>query len=188
MIQKNRKKRKSKKEVPVVEQWVAQLDGATQYWQLTSPIQLQPDWKVKYKFRCDGGTGNVVYLHGNSEQSSALSAYIVPSNGQLSFSGSINEKLNGVAFTNNSVIQLGVEYEVEFEVNSTKDISSLFKLQNIEKYAAGYIYDLEVADENGVVIHEIPLTNKAQGATQLATVGDINATMPNYTDAVWRKP
>jgi hypothetical protein len=168
--------------------YVAQLDGAMQSWQLTSPIQLQSGWKVKYKFRCDGGTGNVVYLHGNSSTSSSLSAYVVPSTGQLSLFGSINEKLNGDAFANNSIIQLGVEYELEFEVSSTKDVSSLFKLQNIEKYTAGYVYDLEVTDENGVVIHEIPLTNKAQGATQLATVGSVNAFMPNYTEAVWRKP
>ena len=41
--------------------------------------------------------------------------------------------------------------------------------------------------EGEIHSNEIPLTNKAQGANQLATVGNINAFMPNYTEAVWKK-
>lgn len=167
-------------------EFVAQLDGAMQSWQLSEPIPLLSGYKVRYKTSVTGGLGNVVYLHGSSTQSTSLSAYIVPSNSQLSFSGSTNEKLDGVPFVNNSAIQLGVEYVVEFEVNSNKDIATLFRLQDIEKYTAGYIYDFEVLNELGVVVNKIPLTNKAQGATQLATVGNVNATMINYTEAVWK--
>lgn len=38
---------------------------------------------------------------------------------------------------------------------------------------------------NGTVINEIPLTNKAQDATQLPTVGNVSATMIGYTPDVW---
>lgn len=171
--------------IPKVE--VARLDGVTQYWQLSEPIPLLAGYKVRYKTSVTGGLGNVVYLHGSSAQSTSLSAYIVPSNSQLSFSGSTNEKLDGVPFVNNSEIQLGVEYVVEFSVNSNKDIATLFRLQDVEKYTAGYIYDLEVLDDTGTVVNRIPLTNKAQGATQLATVGNVNATMINYTGDEWEQ-
>jgi hypothetical protein len=176
-----------RKAADVVEQWVAQSDGATQYWQLSEPIPLLSGYKVRYKINVAGGNSNVAYIHGNSKQSGSLYVYLSPISGQLSFLGSINEKLDGVPFVNNSEVQLGVEYEVEFEVSSNKDIATLFRFQDVEKYTAGYIYDLEVLNELGVVVNKIPLTNKAQGATQLATVGSINATMINYTGDEWEQ-
>ena len=36
-----------------------------------------------------------------------------------------------------------------------------------------------------VITYKMPLANKPQGATQLATVGNVNATMANYSSDVW---
>lgn len=47
-------------------------------------------------------------------------------------------------------------------------------------FFGGYIYGFK--DSKG---NEIPLTNKEQGATQLAVSGSVNAFMPNYTSDVW---
>ena len=58
---------------------------------------------------------------------------------------------------------------------------------NYTRTSSGTIKMFRVRDSSGVVVNEIPLTNKSQGATQLATVGNVNAFMPNYTEAVWRK-
>ena len=46
------------------------------------------------------------------------------------------------------------------------------------------LFDFEV-ERGGEIIYAIPLTNKSQGATQLATVGSVNATMINYTGDEW---
>ena len=39
---------------------------------------------------------------------------------------------------------------------------------------------------NGTIINEIPLTNRNQGSTQLATIGDVNAFMTDYAEDVWK--
>ncbi len=51
----------------------------------------------------------------------------------------------------------------------------------------GYIKRFRVYDSSGVLINEIPLTNKAQGATQLPTAGNVSATMVNYSEDVWEE-
>ena len=70
-------------------------------------------------------------------------------------------------------------------------LTSEFSIETLAKFASDYfggvIYGFEF-EINGVLTNKIPLTNKSQGATQLATVGNVNAFMPNYTEAVWRNP
>lgn len=51
-------------------------------------------------------------------------------------------------------------------------------------YKAGAVINFKHYQDD-VLINEIPLTNKAQGATQLATTGSVSATLTNYTENVW---
>ena len=48
----------------------------------------------------------------------------------------------------------------------------------------GSIYDLKINSQGA---NEIPLTNRSQGATQLPTVGNVSATMVNYSEDVWEE-
>ncbi|ASV43933.1 hypothetical protein [Pseudoalteromonas phage KB12-38] len=53
-------------------------------------------------------------------------------------------------------------------------------------YFSGVFTDFEVEIDQ-VVVLSLPLTNKEQGDVQLPTVGDITATMHNYTPSVWER-
>ncbi len=53
-------------------------------------------------------------------------------------------------------------------------------------YYDGYISNLEYY-LNGTLTNSIPLTNKAQGATQLPTVGNVSATIVGYDENDWEE-
>ena len=74
---------------------------------------------------------------------------------------------------------------ISVEVGGTKNIETLLSLGASNLLQAA-IYDFKVT-RDGVIVNEIPLANKAQGATQIATVGSVNATMINYTPDVWEE-
>lgn len=173
-----------RKAAAVVEQWVAQLDGAMQYWQLTTPINLIPSDIVEIDF-----IGGAV--------SNGFSAFIGTTNFAVRFDvdttksflreQGLDATLNGIA------VNSGLTQVPASGVNKVSLlVSSSGSLEQISSIVGSRLMNLPIFNfrvtRNGVVIHEIPLTNKAQGATQLATVGNVNAFMPNFTDAVWRKP
>ena len=143
-----------RKAAVVVEQWVAQLDGAMQSWQLTAPISLVTAESLNFRVKAAFGTPML------NDQPIDSNITPIPSGGD------------------NTIIAATVGAEALSYITSRAGSSLFLSLA---------VYNFRVI-RSGVVIHEIPLTNKAQGATQLATVGNINAFMPNYTDAVWRKP
>ncbi|TMS62716.1 hypothetical protein [Pseudoalteromonas sp. S3173] len=190
------------------EQWVAQLDGAMQFWQLSGPIQLDSNGFV---FEFDyfvTPEDSINGLFSNDSGLGGFSAYERVSSGRLATfyyettSGTLNSTLLGAVSAgdiglkrfrfeksgNNLTVSAGGksttatsnEFTDNFIVKFIGSVSSLKTL--------GYFKNIRVYNSLDVLTNEIPLTNKAQGATQLATVGNINAFMPNYTNAVWRKP
>ena len=174
-----------RKAAVVVEQWVAQLDGAAQFWQLTSPIALE--------------IGDEVLFHAAKDAGAATSKQWFASGSGLRINVQANNKIEEVGgdlyldgdLVTNYVTDFptgGIEHTLSYVITSQdRALSNLGASESGFEKLSGYIKKLTIK-RNGVVIHEIPLTNKAQGATQLATIGNINAFMPNYTDAVWRKP
>ncbi|WP_350654841.1 hypothetical protein [Pseudoalteromonas sp. D48-MNA-CIBAN-0056] len=174
-------------EAAEAEQWVAQLDGAMQSWQLTSPINLIANDIVELSFT----GGQVSNAFAMFLESDSRNFYISTTSDSLNFrvkaafgSPMLNDQLidNNVTPVpsngDNTTSAATVGAEVMSYITSRAGSSLFLSLA---------VYNFRVI-RNGVVIHEIPLTNKEQGATQLATVGNINAFMPNYTNAVWRKP
>tara|TARA_B100001059_G_C17761885_1_gene543344 strand:- start:328 stop:933 length:606 start_codon:yes stop_codon:yes gene_type:complete len=180
----------------VVEQWVAQLDGAMQYWKLTKPVTVS----------ASGGWLELDVAAGTVDWSTIISGYTD------SLSRAVELRKNGVSgnceligmpsgvyfYFDNILIENGVtpwpNENVKLKiVNNSSEIIYYRELciRRSDTPTApieGYVKNLAIYDENDNLINEIPLNNKAQGATQLATVGSVNASMPNYTDAVWRKP
>lgn len=185
MIQRNRKKRKSKKEIPVVEQYVAQLDGVTQYWQLTSPIALEVGDEISFKAARESGAATVKQWFASG---SRLRINVQANNKIEEVGGDLY--LDGEFVTNYTADFPvdGLEHDFKYEITSAgRSLTILGASEGGFEKLGGHFKNLSIK-RNGVIIHEIPLTNKSQGATQLATVGKVNAFMPNYTDAVWRKP
>ncbi|MDN3394580.1 MULTISPECIES: hypothetical protein [unclassified Pseudoalteromonas] len=167
------------------EQYVAQSDGATQYWRLSEPVQFPLGYKVEITFSKANDYFKIFDSNANRFD-------VTQFNGEVTLRNDTNIYVNGSL--SNLTPATNTEYVVKFDRTaentdqSLKEISFIGARFNGVEILSGYVKNFRVYNELDIVIHEIPLTNKAQGATQLATVGNINAFMPNYTDAVWRKP
>ena len=176
-----------RKAAVVVEQWVAQLDGAMQSWQLTAPISLIANDIVELSFI----GGQVSNAYAMFLESDSRNFYISVTAESLNFRVKAafgTPMLNDQPIDSNiTPIPSGGDNTIIAATVGAEALSYITSRAGSSLFLSLAVYNFRVI-RNGVVIHEIPLTNKAQGATQLATVGNINAFMPNYTDAVWRKP
>ncbi|TMP48709.1 hypothetical protein [Pseudoalteromonas sp. S1688] len=178
-----------RKAAVVVEQWVAQLDGATQYWQLSEEISVPDGGSIELDLMYDSANQSEVEYVLTSELNTDTSLFFT-SREVLSVGPS--GYIPGILVDGVSAVTL--PYDDTFHTIKCIASGGLTKVGilasrfNYTRTSSGTIKMFRVRDSNGVVVNEIPLTNKAQGATQLATVGNVNAFMPNYTDAVWRKP
>lgn len=163
--------------------YVARLDGLTQYWQLSEPIIILPNDSIELSF-----IGGIV--------DNGLAAFVVTTNFAVRFdvdSTASYLRENGLSATLNGVdVDSGVttvpssgSNEVALSVTSSGSLEQIASVEG-SRLMNLPVYSFKVI-RGGTVIHEIPLTNKAQGATQLPTVGSVSATMINYTEAVWQE-
>ena len=178
-----------RKAADVVEQWVAQLDGATQYWQLSEEISVP-----------NGGSIELDLMYDSANQSAIEYVLVSANNSDTSLFFTSREFLKaGSSGYISDVLVDGVSaiilpYDNAFHTikciisGNLASVGILGARFSYERNCSGAIRSFRVRGADGLIINEIPLTNKSQGATQLATVGNINAFMPNYTEAVWRKP
>lgn len=173
-----------RKAAVVVDQWVAQLDGVTQYWVLSEPINIEVDYTVGLMFI--GGVISNQYARFYCLANNQMSVDSGIDSDKFRVSGGVTS-LNDSNIFSGDPIPLSGENKIETKLSVTGMIDSIGSYNN-SRFINLPLYGFVIKNAAGVVIHEIPLTNKAQGATQLATVGNINAFMPNYTEAVWRKP
>jgi len=171
-------------ESPQIE--MAVTDGATKYWKLTSPVTIPQGGSIEFDLYRPSGLArtNEYVISGESDTNTAIffggeSSLLVGSSGyiaSLTVDGSeVNEapadgsfyKISAVSTTN---------------LSEVKNLGCRF---SFERLILGAFKDLIIKDSQGEIINHIPLTNKSQGATQLATVGNVNATMINYTGDEW---
>jgi hypothetical protein len=188
------------------EQWVAQLDGALQFWQLSKLVELPENSSFKLTFYVQGiedayegliensTTSHVWIRLLPSSQSSNLQGY----DGSLFFGGVLQSELlirdglfHKISFIR-EIDKLSIQIDDRApEIARSSGAGAAWAFNRIAKFSSTYfhgaIHSFEVELESEVIV-SISLTNKSQGATQLANVGNINAFMPNYTEAVWRKP
>ena len=191
-----------RKAAAVVEQWVAQLDGAAQSWVLTDPIIIPAGTDCSITFTLNGSLDTYEGLFRSSDNSDWFR--LIPESQGNNFQGNIGGSfIGGVPYSflkvrdgsDRKFVLRRVENRFYIDIDGSSYTLSVasgeFSISVLGEFGGGeffgYFKDLEV-EINGVLTNQIPLTNKAQGATQLATVGNVNAFMPNYTNAVWRKP
>lgn len=196
----------AKRKLASVIEWVAETDGVAQFWQLSESVLLPENSNFKLTFYMLG-LGALNTYDGLFE--SSIQAYtwlrILPSAQSSNFQGYDGTTYFGGVSQSETMVRDGFIHKVtitreidklivqvddlEPEVMRNSGAGSAWSFDRVGKfsntYFHGVIYGFEVELE-GEVLVSIPLTNKGQGANQLATVGNINAFMPNYTDAVWK--
>ena len=165
--------------------YVARLDGLTQAWQFSEPLNLLAGDEIYMSYTDIATDGSRSYFFGDEAYRfgifSTADAVYFDSYG-------LNSTINGDSIAPEiTVIPLiGVN---ELKLVTTRSGSPTFlgtRVSNSAYKMNGAIFNFKVV-RGGVVINEITLTNKSQGATQLPTVGSVSATMINYTEAVWQE-
>lgn len=169
--------------------YVYGLNGVDQYFQLSESV----DFKVGDTLEL-GFIGSVVSGSYRSFVSSTDSSLRVSSGGNpqvFDIASTSDAKVNGVTIINNQtpIPTSGMNY-LEFKSFSDYLIRGIGARVASDGSANLYInlplYNFKVI-RGGVVIHEIPLTNKAQGATQLPTIGSVSATIIGYNENDWEE-
>lgn len=180
--------------------WVAKTDGATQYWFLSKQIVVPKDSECKITLVANPDIINTEWIPVVSGSNFSLN--LTKSGPSAGFIRMIldGRGLWGSAWEAGQEASMGLErtttnslrtfYNDLYSSSSTYDVDILIDeigRRPVSSFTfAGYIKSIEI-EIDGVITNQISLTNKAQGATQLATVGNVNATMANYNNTVWVK-
>jgi hypothetical protein len=184
--------------------YLPRTDGQAQYYNLSKPVEIpaNTDFRLGFSFKGENFQSfeGILELAGQSStwlrflpdtQSTGIQGY----DGEQYFSGTEQSEV---------LLRDGLDKRITFvrigdtlycQVNdgelvySRKTLAAwtfdrLCKFSNT--YFGGLFYDFEV-EIAGEVVLQLPLTNKEQGAVQLPTIGDITATMANYTPLVWER-
>lgn len=179
--------------------YVARLDGATKSWQLTSPITIPASTDCAIRFKINGSRDNYEGIFRSADSSDWLR--FTPESIGTNLQGNISGSFVGGVPYSALMIRSGQERsftlrreagrfyaDIDEQSFTLSLISGQFLIDVLCEfgggYFAGYISNFEV-EIDGVITNSIPLTNKSQGATQIATVGSVNATMLNYTGDEW---
>jgi hypothetical protein len=176
-----------RKAAVVVEQWVAQLDGAMQSWIFSEEIPLISGDQITFSILAndapDAGIAMIFSYLGTYRTLLRVDDGVF-----VSGFGDVTE--NGLAVTHIATDGNLHTYTLKIKATSTAIyyIGAHYDGANLIRHLSNAVFDIVITRPSVGVILDLPLTNKNQGATQLATVGNISAFMPNYTEAVWRKP
>lgn len=181
--------------------YVARLNGTDQFWQLSETIVIPENKDFKVTFLALGVNDG---FEGVLDGSSSFMRFLSTSqtmNVQLQIGPSY---VSAVPFSeinlrdgNRNKISISrVGGDIYSQINDgaityeSGGRTAAFNITRFGRYSSshfgGQLCDLDVEIDN-VLTHSIPLTNKTQGATQLATVGTVSATMVNYTPDVWEQ-
>lgn len=187
------------------QKFAARLDGATQSWELSEPILIPENTDFEIVFTLSGTNTS---LEGVLEGTDLFLRFLTSAditffneNAQMGISGTTFALLtlsNGIT-RDGDIKKITIARQGDVIVSKINDeefrqdrssVTGGFTIKDLAKYSTslfgGLFYEFEVSI-NGVFTNSIPLTNKAQGATQLANVGSVNAFMFNYTEAVWEE-
>ena len=166
--------------------YVYRLDGLTKYFQLSEPINLIADDSVELSFI----GGSVTNSFAMFFESDSKIFYISVTSDSLSFRVKAafgTPMLNGGEIVNNvTPVPSSGKNTISAETVGSEVLSVIGARTGGTLLMNLPIYNFKVI-RGGAVIHEIPLTNKAQGATQLPTVGSVSATIAGYNENDWEE-
>ncbi len=167
----------------------ARLDGDEQKWVLSSPIAVTPLTEITFKFIADAATILNTYRRFFGSEDFSLSLDTGGSKDKFRFTG-CSVKLDDVQISSDSALvpQDGLEHKITIIPNVSVTIEAFGGLNGrSDRNVSAILYDLTIT-ASGTITNQISLTNRGQGATQLAIVGTVNATMANYIEAeVWEE-
>nr|MDC2855461.1 hypothetical protein [Ningiella sp. W23] len=183
--------------------YLPRTDGETQYYNLSRPLEIPANTDFKVSFYVQGFNDAYEGLFENSTGTSTWLRFL-PSSQSNNLQGYDEESYFGfiqqqIVFLRDGEVRkvtlIREQGKLYAQINEGEKIYSrsataawtfdrLCKFSNT--YFGGLFYDFEV-EIAGEVVLQLPLTNKKQGAVQLPTVGEITATIANYTPLVWER-
>ncbi len=177
---------------PAVEDinYVARLNGTDQYWLLSESIQLTSGDIVRLTVKVSDLVGNLQYILDDDSGNFNRLFLILNDYGSTTFRKSIINTLSidNIQYADGATppIYDGEFHYFDINIRNNSNLSVMGARYNFIEFFGGTIKDVEVV-KGGEVTNKIPLTNKAQGATQLPTVGNVSATMIGYSEDVWEQ-
>lgn len=167
--------------------WMAVSDGVTKYWTLTEAIPIPVGGTIEFDlFRPTDSLGMSEYILSGESDTDTSCYYNGQSSLFLGVSGYLtNLTVDGLV--DNISPADGTFHKISVEsTNIAANLKNLGCRFSFERVLLGAFKNLTVKDSDGTILNQIPLTNKNEGSTQIATVGNVNAIMANYTGDEWR--
>jgi len=183
--------------------YLPRTDGQAQYYNLNKPVEIPANTDFKVSFYIQGFNNSYEGLFENSAGTSTW-LRLLPSSQSQNLQGYDDENYFGFIPQQIILLRDGELRKVtlireqgklyaqinEGEKIYSREATAKWTFDRLCKFSSTYFgglfYDFEV-EIAGEVVLQLPLTNKEQGAVQLPTVGDITATMANYTPLVWER-
>jgi len=180
---------KRKIAIAIAIEWVAELDGLGQQWNLSSRIATDEGdyFEIDYIAGEFLGSLGAYKRFLGSDDNYGVNVTTSSIAWEFSVVGTV-ATLNGEnIITSSDIPQDSLARTLKVTPTQSTTIQSIGGLSTVgNRSVNAAIFNFRHYNSDGFLIHEIPLTSKEQGATQLATVGNINAFMTNYTKAVWK--
>lgn len=167
-----------------VTSYAFKLDGLSQYISMDTSVALAYGDKTIFKFKASPSTGATRVLFCNEENTDTFKVYLL---GGTALKGVLSKhtvKLDGVTIGEDYVMPTdGVIHEIEFTHLNSGNIKIIGATPVPSAFSNQSFFDLRFIRSAGNIT--IPLNNKSQGATQLATIGSRIANIINYNPAGW---
>ena len=180
----------------IVKNYIYKLDGSNKYINFSDPLLLTSDCEISLDVILGiNNTTQVIYGGGSSPER----FYIGTENGNW-LVGNGTDRVDtmspaDIGVINKTVLSLSggvfklavnsvVVYEQTIKYSTAKDLDGISTLSGFRLLGSSFNFTLS---KNGAVTNSITLTNKAQGATQLPTVGSVSATIVGYNENDWEE-
>jgi len=167
-----------------VTSYAFKLDGLSQYFSMDTPINLAVGDKTIFKFKAAASNGATRVLFCNAENTDIYKVYLLGGTNIQGINGLHTTKLDGVTISNNHVMPTdGNIHEIEFTHLNNGNIKIIGATPVPSAFSNQSFFDLRFIRAAGNIT--IPLNNKSQGSSQLATIGSRIANIINYNPAGW---
>jgi len=179
----------------IVKNYIYKLDGSNKYINFSDPLLLTSDCEISLDVILGSNTTQVIYGDGSSPER----FYIGTENGNW-LVGNGTDRVDtmspaDISVINETVVTLSggvfkltvnsvVVYEQPIKYSTAKDLDGISTLSGFRMLGSAFNFTLS---KSGTVTNSIPLTNKAQGATQLPTIGSVSATIVGYNENDWEE-
>ncbi len=177
--------------IPVVENYVARLNGAGQGWLLSGQIQLFAGYTVEIEtmFVTDFSNIKALFTPGGTAYLPQIGGVETTTYRRGGGSAAAEASVDGDISESNPYFPYdGGLHKIVFTAARDIEIGAIgYDLNNAGRNVDGALMRFVVKDELGNTLNSIPLTNKEQGATQLQEAGSVTATMIDYNETVWEK-